>query len=96
MPSSSIPLGPKQGRGRGGRRRPWAKAEAGRRGKARGRHGDSIPLLTSSGDGARRPGHGGGRRSPEMVVVAALRAWGGGLEVAGELVVLDGCARAYL
>ena len=83
----------------GGRRRPRARGPGGlgrpwRRGKRRGGLGGSIPLPISSSSGPWRRARGGRRRSPEMVVVAALRV--GGLEVAGELVVLEGCVRAYL
>ena len=54
-------------------------------------------MLTSGWGGLWRAAHGGGRRwQAAALVVVVLRRRGERLEVAGELVVVEGCTRAYL
>ena len=53
-------------------------------------------MLTSGWGGLWRAAHGGGRRWQAAALVVVLRLRGEGLEVAGELVVVEGCTRAYL
>ena len=95
-PSPSSSSGQNRGGEAGGGSGPCRPSGVRRRleseGKGRGSCGESIPVLTLGGGGARRRLCSGGRRWPVASVEAALRGWGGATAVA---VMVVGVGRSY-